>query len=67
MELSMNIALFLPSWIGDVVIATPAIRALRAHFNQARFIGVCRSYVSEVLEGSGWLDQTFYLDRLGGR
>jgi heptosyltransferase II len=61
----MNIALFLPNWIGDVVMATPAIRALRDHFQDANFIGVCRTYVSEVLAGSPWLDKTLVLDRRG--
>src|SRR5205823_537958 len=61
----MNIALFLPNWIGDVVMATPALRALREHFEQARFIGVCRPYVNGILGGSGWLDKTLFLDRQG--
>jgi heptosyltransferase-2 len=61
----MKIALFLPNWIGDVVMATPTIRALRNHFGQARFLGVCRPYVAGVLEGSQWLDQAFFLDRRG--
>ena len=65
MEVAMNIALFLPNWIGDVVMATPAIRALHDHFQDANFIGVCRPYVSEVLAGSPWLDTIIHLDRRG--
>jgi heptosyltransferase-2 len=61
----MNIALFLPNWIGDVVMATPAIRALRHHFAGARVIAVCRPYVAGVLEGSPWLDAHLFLDRRG--
>lgn len=61
----MNVALFLPNWIGDVVMATPAVRALRQHFGQARFVGVCRPYVAAVLDGSGWLDDVIVLDRVG--
>jgi heptosyltransferase-2 len=61
----MNIALFLPNWVGDVVMATPAIRALRRQFDQARFVGVCRPYVTGVLEGADWLDKTLLLDRRG--
>jgi heptosyltransferase-2 len=52
----MNIALFLPNWIGDVVMATPAIRALRQRYADARCIAVCRPYVTSVLEGSPWFD-----------
>jgi heptosyltransferase-2 len=61
----MNIAVFLPNWIGDVVMATPALRALRDHFGQARLIGVCRPYVKGVVDGSPWLDELTFLDRRG--
>jgi heptosyltransferase-2 len=56
----MNVAVFLPNWIGDAVMATPAIRALRQHFAGARMIGVLRPYVAGVLEGSGWFDQVIF-------
>jgi heptosyltransferase-2 len=61
----MKIAVFLPNWVGDVVMATPALRALRAHFSAARLIGVLRSYVAEVLQGSPWLDDLIFLDNKG--
>lgn len=38
-----NIAVFLPNWIGDVVMATPALHALRAHFADARIAYVGRA------------------------
>jgi heptosyltransferase-2 len=53
----MNLALFLPNWVGDVVMATPAVRALRQAFPGARIVGVLRPYVAGVLEGTGWLDE----------
>ena len=57
----MNIALFLPNWIGDVAMATPTLRALRKQFPQAHFTGIMRPYVAEVLAGTPWLDeQLFY-------
>ncbi len=61
----MNIAVFLPNWVGDVVMATPALRALRRHFAAARLVGVCKPYVAGVLDGSPWLDARTYLDRAG--
>ena len=61
----MNIAIFLPNWIGDVVMATPAIRALRHHFAGVRFVAVGRPYVAGVLEGSPWFDAHLFLDRQG--
>src|SRR5207247_8099400 len=61
----MNIAVFLPNWIGDVVMATPALRALRRHFLDAHLLGICRSYVDGVLRGSPWFDDHLYLDTDG--
>jgi len=52
----MNVAVFLPGWVGDVVMATPAIRALRHKYPDARLVGVMKPYVAGVLEGSPWLD-----------
>lgn len=54
----MRIGVFLPNWIGDVVMATPALRALRSNFGSpARFVGVMRPYVAEVLAGVQWFDE----------
>jgi len=53
----MRVAVFLPNWIGDVVMATPAIRALRKLAGpEGALIGLMRPYVAEVLEGNEWLD-----------
>lgn len=61
----MNLAIFLPNWIGDVVMATPAIRALCSYFKPARCIAVCRPYVVDVLGGSSWFDAHLFLERQG--
>lgn len=53
----MKIAVFLPNWVGDVVMATPAVRALRQHFADARLLGVLKPYVAGVLDGSPWFDR----------
>jgi heptosyltransferase-2 len=53
----MTIAVFLPNWIGDAVMATPALRALRERYRGRQLIGVARPYVAGVLEGAGWFDQ----------
>jgi heptosyltransferase-2 len=53
----MNLAIFLPNWIGDAVMATPALRALRQHFAGARIVGVMKPYVAGVLEGGDWFDE----------
>jgi heptosyltransferase II len=62
-----TIALFLPNWIGDVVMATPAIRAVRQHFPSARLLAVCRPYVAATIEGSPWFDDDILFDKKGPR
>jgi heptosyltransferase-2 len=52
----MTLAVALPNWVGDVVMATPALRALRAHLPGERIVGVLRPYVRGVLEPNPWID-----------
>lgn len=55
----MRLGIFLPNWIGDVVMATPALRALRKHVGpDGQIVGIMRPYVAEVLAGNAWLDET---------
>lgn len=64
----MRLGVFLPNWIGDVVMATPAIRALRKHAGpDGRLIGIMRPYVAEVLEGTSWFHDGICYDKLPGR
>ena len=55
-----RLALFLPNWIGDVVMATPAIRAVREHFPRAELVAVCKPYVAETLAGAPWFERTIF-------
>jgi heptosyltransferase-2 len=61
----MRLGVFLPNWIGDVVMATPALRALRKLAGpDGHVVGVMRPYVAEVLAGTQWLDEwVFYRKR----
>ena len=53
----MQLAVFLPNWIGDVVMATPALCALRKYIGSGgRMLGVMRPYVADVLAGTTWFD-----------
>jgi heptosyltransferase-2 len=58
----MKIAVFLPRWVGDAVMATPAVRALRHHFRDAEMIGILKPYIAGVFEGSPWFDQLLFCD-----
>src|SRR5713226_2558842 len=56
----MKMAVVLPGWIGDAVMATPALRALRSHFHAAHLIGVLKPYVAGVFEGGNWFDEQLF-------
>ena len=59
----MKIAIFLPNWLGDVAMATPALRAMRRHFGgDARIVGIVRPYLADVLAGTAWLDEQWLFD-----
>lgn len=62
-----RIALFLPNWVGDVVMATPAIRAVRDAFPAADLVAVCKPYVADVLAGSPWFRAVVPFDKKGPR
>jgi heptosyltransferase-2 len=62
-----RIALFLPNWIGDVVMATPAIAAVRRAFPPADLVAVCKPYVADVLAGSPWFRGVILADKNGPR
>jgi heptosyltransferase-2 len=62
-----RIALFLPNWIGDVVMATPAIRAIRETFPAAELLAVCKPYVADVLGGNPWFQDVLPADKRGPR
>jgi heptosyltransferase-2 len=52
----MKIGIFLPNWIGDVVMATPFLRAMHARFGgSSELIGIMKPYVGQVLRGTPWL------------
>jgi lipopolysaccharide heptosyltransferase II len=62
-----RIALFLPNWVGDVVMATPAIRAIRDAFPSAELVAVCKPYVADVIAGAPWFGEVILADKRGPR
>jgi heptosyltransferase-2 len=46
-----------PSWVGDAVMATPALRALRELYPKAEISYLLRRYVKEVYTGMPWADR----------
>ncbi|WZO97932.1 lipopolysaccharide heptosyltransferase II [Isosphaeraceae bacterium EP7] len=52
----MNVIVFCPNLIGDTVMATPTLRALRARFPDARIVAVVKPVVAPTLDGCPWID-----------
>jgi heptosyltransferase II len=64
----MHLAIFLPNWVGDLVMATPTLRAVRRHFGpSARIWGILRPHLADLLDGSNWLDAQIPFDPASGR
>lgn len=55
-----RILVSVPNWIGDVVMATPALRAIRHRYPKARIVHLMRPYVSEVLRGCEFSDAEIF-------
>lgn len=46
-----------PSWVGDAIMATPALRAIRALYPEAHISYLLRRYVKGLYTGIPWADQ----------
>lgn len=63
----MKIAVFCPNWVGDLVMATPALRALRTKYAHAEIVAVLRPYVADVLTGLNLVDRILLHSPRAGR
>ena len=60
----MHIVVILPRWVGDLVMTTPMLRAVREQYgSSARITGVAKPMFAELLEGTPWLDRMVFYDR----
>ena len=50
-----------PTWVGDCVMATPALAAFRRGFPDAHIVLVARAYTAEVFRGGPWFDELVQL------
>ena len=62
-----KILIVLPNWVGDVVLATPALRAIRGHLAGNKITYLMRPYVRDVLHNSPWMDQVELWPERGGK
>ncbi|MBN2445271.1 MAG: lipopolysaccharide heptosyltransferase II [Phycisphaerae bacterium] len=60
-----RILVAIPNWVGDVVMATPILRALRAHFREAHLTFLMRPYVAQITDGCELCDDSVHWP--GGR
>ncbi|MDW8242110.1 MAG: lipopolysaccharide heptosyltransferase II [Thermogemmata sp.] len=53
-----TIAIILPNWVGDAVMATPAIRSIRYSYPYAYIIGIGQPHiVYDLYSGTSWFDE----------
>lgn len=57
----------LPNWVGDLVLATPALRALRGQFPDTHIAFLVKSHLVEILHGCDWMDEVILWPRGTGR
>jgi len=55
-----RILVVLPNWVGDLVLATPALRALRNQFPDTHIAFLGKSGLSDVLSGGDWMDEVIH-------
>ena len=55
-----RILISIPNWVGDVAMATPALRAIRQRFSSARIVHLERAYVADVLAGTAFADDVVF-------
>jgi heptosyltransferase-2 len=61
----LRLLVVLPNWVGDLVMATPALRLLRQSLRGSFIGGLCRPGGDEILEGLDLLDEV-HVERGGG-
>lgn len=62
-----EIAVVAPNWLGDAVMATPLLAALRARFPEARVTVACRPYVAAIFRGHPCVDALAVYEDAGVR
>ena len=55
-----KILVVLPNWVGDAVLATPALRALRKQYADSKITFLLRPYLAELFGGNQWADDMIY-------
>ena len=60
--MAVKVVVFCPNPIGDTVMATPCLRALRRSLPGATILGVIKPSAAPTLDGNPWLDELIRFD-----
>lgn len=55
-----QILLVMPTWVGDIVMATPFVAAVFARFPDARICLLMNRHMRDLLAGSPWVEHCFF-------
>jgi heptosyltransferase-2 len=61
-----RVAVVMPTWLGDAVMATPTLRALRGVFAAGRIDAWCVGNLRALLRPMPWIDRVRVYDKRGG-
>jgi heptosyltransferase-2 len=61
----MRLMIRATNWVGDAILALPALRAVRAKFPEAQIAIVARPYVADIYRGQGVADELIPYDVKG--
>lgn len=61
----MRIVVACPNWIGDAVMATPALAALKAAHPESQITLIARPYVAPVFEAAPYADEIIHWEKRG--
>ncbi|MFQ5495619.1 MAG: glycosyltransferase family 9 protein, partial [Phycisphaerae bacterium] len=62
-----SILVVLPTWVGDFVMATPTLRALRDRFADAHITFLMEPNLRELVAGGDWMNESIEWPLRGGR
>ncbi len=52
-----SILVVLPTWVGDFVMATPTLRAIRSRFDRAHIAFLTEPNLRDLIDGGDWMDE----------
>ncbi len=57
LRVPQRLLVVLPNWVGDLVLATPALRAIRVQYPEAYIAALLKPAFREILSGGDWVNE----------